>query len=65
MSFNKRFLPKKKKLVECLEVCGSDLFYKLWIKNIDSFIGSEKAIKFINKFLKKRNVEIEEFTRID
>lgn len=65
MSFNKRFLPKQKKLIECLEVCGSTLFYKLWIRNIDSFIGSKKSINFISKFLNKRNVEIEDFNRID
>lgn len=58
-------MPRKKELVKYLEDHGSVLFHKRWINKTDSFIGSRKALNFINKFLKKRNVEIEEFTRID
>jgi len=52
MSINKIYVPSKKNLVIFLKTNGSFEFYKKFIKNKDTHIGTVSAISFISKFIK-------------
>jgi len=53
MSINKVYLPEAEKLKESLKERGSNSFYMFYVRKRETFIGSNKSIKFIDIFCKK------------
>jgi len=52
MSINKIYLPELKVLQDTLSRTGNQSFYFRYIRNKDTFIGSNESIEFINQFIK-------------
>jgi hypothetical protein len=53
MSFNKKYLPTKEELITILLECGSDDFYRGYVKTVDAYIGSVESMEFMDKFVDK------------
>ena len=66
MSINKVFAPEKKALKEFLKCKGSVSFFRRYVKNADTLIGSSKSIDYIDKFKNKyRNESDSVFFELD
>lgn len=50
MSFNKRAIPSRERLVEFLKEYGSDRFYFNYIRKVDAMQGESDGIDFIREF---------------
>lgn len=65
MSFNKLIVPTEEVLKAFLKNNGSYNFYCKYLKNVDSMIGDDKGIQFIEMFEIKYYENIEEFNELD
>jgi predicted neutral ceramidase superfamily lipid hydrolase len=61
MSFNKKYLPTKKELINILSKNGSNNFYIGYVKTVDAYIGSSESMDFIDEFVSKWRESENEF----
>lgn len=61
MGFNKLHAPEIEVLTEYLSKYGSDSFHFTYIRKREAFIGSNKSIDFLNKFMQRYEKETEQF----
>jgi hypothetical protein len=61
MGFNKLHAPEIEVLIEYLSKYGSNDFYFSYIRKREAFIGSNKSIDFLGKFMERYEKETEPF----